>query len=417
MGRPPLPLGTFGKIGFVVQSSGEVQARARFRDFDGRTRLVSKTRRSRAAAERALKAELANRMAPGRGGAIERGTRLSALADAWLEAEHDWSTGTERTYRSVIKKQVKPALGELRVQEVTAGVVSRALAAIAKSSGPGAAKSARACLSGMFGMAILDGAVAVNPVRDVVAKVGGSNKAPRALTTDETRALVKLFHTDLRAGELDLVDLVEWMLATGARIGEALALRYGLSGDGRPLLDLDARTWEIDATVVRVPGRGLVVQSRPKTAAGWRTIAVPSFAVDMLRRRDAADGIVFRAPVAGGLRDPNNVSGDLRQLLDSFDCDVCARTGFQLQDDGSFRLGPRGQRLRCAEGPWSWVTSHAFRKTVATRLDEAGFTPRQVADQLGHANPSMTLDVYFGRHVVSAAAARVLDRQWSVPSS
>ena len=30
MGRPPLPVGTFGKIGFVEQSSGEIQARARF---------------------------------------------------------------------------------------------------------------------------------------------------------------------------------------------------------------------------------------------------------------------------------------------------------------------------------------------------------------------------------------------------
>ncbi|MFC7571568.1 hypothetical protein ACFQX8_03350 [Klenkia terrae] len=47
---------------------------------------------------------------------------------------------------------------------------------------------------------------------------------------------------------------------------------------------------------------------------------------------------------------------------------------------------------------------------MATRLEEAGFTPRQVADQLGHANPSMTLDVYFGRHVVSAEAATVLGR-------
>jgi hypothetical protein len=43
MGRPPLPVGTFGKIGFVEQSSGEIQARARFRDYDGRARLVAKT--------------------------------------------------------------------------------------------------------------------------------------------------------------------------------------------------------------------------------------------------------------------------------------------------------------------------------------------------------------------------------------
>jgi hypothetical protein len=113
------------------------------------------------------------------------------------------------------------------------------------------------------------------------------------------------------------------------------------------------------------------------------------------------------------LRDPNNVSGDLRQLLDSFECEICVRTGYQVEKDGSFVLGDRRQRLRCDWGPWSWVTSHTFRKTVATRLDEAGFTPRQVADQLGHANPSMTLDVYFGRHVVSAAAADVLDRSRS----
>ena len=97
-------------------------------------------------------------------------------------------------------------------------------------------------------------------------------------------------------------------------------------------------------------------------------------------------------------------------MLDSFQCEACGGTGYQLDEDGSFRAGAGGRRIRCEEGPWSWVTSHTFRKTVATRLDEAGLTARQVADQLGHANPSMTLDVYFGRQVVSAEAARVLNR-------
>ncbi|HCG2990666.1 hypothetical protein CHU71_09490 [Corynebacterium sp. LK14] len=49
----------------------------------------------------------------------------------------------------------------------------------------------------------------------------------------------------------------------------------------------------------------------------------------------------------------------------------------------------------------SWVTFHTFRKTVATRLDEAGLTAREIADQLGHEQPSMTTDVYMGRKVVS----------------
>jgi integrase len=310
----------------------------------------------------------------------------------------------------VIKKQVKPALGQLWVSEVTPGVVSRVLAATAKSGGPGAAKSTRACLSGMFGLAIQDSAISANPVRDSVAKIATNKKSPRALTVDETTQLTRMLRADDRAVALDLPDVVDWMLATGCRIGEALALRYGVNSEGRPLLDLEVGTWEVNATVVRQPGRGLVVQPRPKTAAGWRVVAVPTYAIRMLRARPGSNGPVFITPFADGLRDPNNVSGDLRQLLDSFWCDVCARTGYQIAKDGSFVLGDRSQRLRCDKGPWSWVTSHTFRKTVATRLDEAGFTPRQVADQLGHANPSMTLDVYFGRHVVNAAAADVLDR-------
>ncbi|MPQ96473.1 hypothetical protein GB931_00755 [Modestobacter sp. I12A-02628] len=112
MGRPPLPVGTFGKIGFLLLPSGEIQARARFRDFDGRTRLVSKTGVSRAAAERALKTELPARRGPGGAGVITASSRVSALVEAWL-AHHGWSTGTERTYRSVIRTSVLPAFGQL----------------------------------------------------------------------------------------------------------------------------------------------------------------------------------------------------------------------------------------------------------------------------------------------------------------
>ncbi|MCO7221707.1 tyrosine-type recombinase/integrase [Klenkia sp. PcliD-1-E] len=408
-GRPPLPVGTYGKITFVPTEGGAVTARARFRDLDGRTRQVSKTRASKAAAERALKVELSQRTGPDGEGMLSGSSRVSALVDAWLAADHGWSVGTERTYRSTIKNSVLPALGELRLREVTPGRLARALTAIGESSGPGSAKTARACLSSMFAMAIVDGAVSSNPVRDAgVRVIRTTKKAPRALTVAETGRLVDYLATSERGIALDLPDVVDWMLATGARIGEALALRAG-PVDGRALLDLDAGTWEVAGTVVRVPKQGLVVQPRTKTAAGWRVVAVPTFAVEMVRRRLSGlrhpeTGVVFAAPLAGTLRDPSNVSGDLRELLDGFECEVCGGTGL---------LPPRikrGRPVRCTEGPWSWVTSHTFRKTVATRLEEAGFTPRQVADQLGHANPSMTLDVYFGRKVVSAEAATVLGR-------
>ncbi|GAA4740572.1 site-specific integrase [Modestobacter marinus] len=295
-------MGTFGRIGFLLLSSGEVQARARFRDFDGRTRLVSKTGTTRAAAERALKTELAARRGPGGAGVITASSRVSALVEAWLAADHGWSTGTERTYRSVIRTSVLPAFGQLTLQEVTPGRVGRALTAIAKASGPGAAKTARACLSGMFSHAIDDGAITANPVRDATVRIDTTaKKAPRALTVDQTARLVELFRGSARANDLDLPDIVDWMLATGARIGEAVALRTGETA-GQPLLDLEAGTWEVNATAVRVPKQGMVVQPRTKTAAGWRIIAVPELAVDVVRRRLTSPHrpdteLVFPAPL------------------------------------------------------------------------------------------------------------------------
>lgn len=52
MGRPPLPVGTFGKIDFLVLGKDRVRARASFRDYDGHRRLVTRYGSSRAHAER-----------------------------------------------------------------------------------------------------------------------------------------------------------------------------------------------------------------------------------------------------------------------------------------------------------------------------------------------------------------------------
>jgi integrase len=137
--------------------------------------------------------------------------------------------------------------------------------------------------------------------------------------------------------------------------------------------------------VIRTTGAGLIVQPRTKTDAGWRVLAIPRTAAEMIRRRRdeprlrVAGGYVFSSPKARALRDPSNTAADLREVLG-----------------------------RVKDADFRWVTSHTFRRTVATRLDEAGLTARQIADQLGHARPSLTQDVYMGRNVVNARAAEIL---------
>ena len=79
----------------------------------------------------------------------------------------------------------------------------------------------------------------------------------------------------------------------------------------------------------------------------------------------------------GGYRDPSNTRRDLREARGTEDL--------------------------------AWVTSHNFRKTTATILDDAGLSSRSVADQLGHVRPSMTQDVYLSRKLTDRRAADALE--------
>jgi integrase len=164
------------------------------------------------------------------------------------------------------------------------------------------------------------------------------------------------------------------MLATGERIGETCAITW-------EALDLDAGTVEICGTIVRIKGHELRIKPKPKSRAGYHKLQLPSWVVEMLRRRRIEAppnewGVVFTSPT-GLLRDPSNTQADLR--------DVFARLGYP------------------------WVTSHVFRKTAATLLDEAGVSARKIADQLGHSQVSVTQDFYRGRRIASEDAARVLE--------
>jgi integrase len=81
---------------------------------------------------------------------------------------------------------------------------------------------------------------------------------------------------------------------------------------------------------------------------------------------------------AGSLRDPNNFNKQWRQVRDN--------------------LGAAG------------VTTHSFRKSLATLIDDEGLSARIGADHLGHTNVSMTQDKYMSRGRVHPQVADLLDR-------
>ena len=371
MGRPPLPVGTYANISVREVGPERHRARCRFRDYDGQVRYVVRFGASRSAAERNLKAAMVDRVAAADAVDLTRNCKVVDLSVAWLlEVEaSELAKSTKARYATIVKQFIIPGVGQLRLRELSVPAVDRLLRVIVERNGATTAKGARSVMSGMVGMAMRHGAMTMNPTRDV-APIRVKKKMVKVLTPVETELLVKKLRRDKEAKRLDLVDLVEFMLGTGVRIGEACALRV-------PQVDIEGATVEISATVT-----DFGIEERPKTKAGWRVIAVPPNVVKILHRRMRTtrlrtDVAIFPSPI-GRVRDSSNTAADLRRAL----------------DDAGF----------------DWVSSHTFRKTVATRLDDAGLSARSIADHLGHAQPSMTQDVYMGRRVASSDAANVLDR-------
>lgn len=384
MGRKPLPIGEWGLIRtYPVGQDAKgkplrVRAVVNYRDFDGVTRRVETCGRTVTQATQNLRTKLQNRTAAGRHGELTAMSRFTDAADLWMckvdgmVRDGRRSPGTADTYRRQLKNHVLPAMGEVRLGEATTPLVDKVIASIKSRVSASTAKSCRSVISGVMGLAVRYGAIMANPVREVERIEAKPKREPRALTMDERVQLLKQLNEDEKSRRHDLPDLVFFMLATGVRIGEALATVWSE-------VDFEAGTVRITSTLVRVKGEGLL-RKGTKSRAGERTLPLPVSAVAMLRRRFMT-GARLDQPlfpdVNGGFRDPANVRRELREA--------------------------RGTETL------SWITSHTFRKTAATILDEAALSARLVADQLGHSRPSMTQDVYLGRRAVDSQAALALE--------
>lgn len=372
MARRPLPPGTYGKITTKVLPSGVFEARTQWRGRDGVKQRPSRRGPTRGAAEAELRKALSEMATAANVGEITRNTRFREVAELWLEdidyqAEHgSLSHNTARTYRSYLTTTILPRLGALRMFEVTVVACDALIKHTRSSMGYESAKKARSITGLVCGFAIRRGAIEVNPIRSVerLAK----SKAERVEVTAMTLEQIEKMLAGLRAYAVtkerdamgrrqgwrnivwhDLAELAEAMLATGVRIGELLALTgddVGKDKAGGPYV-------YVRAHLVRVNGKGLVsVPDRKGGKAGMK-LGVPPWASSMLVRRKlaAGSGPLFAAR-DGGWLDPSNTAGRLREALD--------------------------------ESGYDWVTSHVWRHSVATLLDEAGLSVSEIADQLGN---------------------------------
>ena len=379
MARRALEVGEWGEITMLkVAGPSPHLARVRYRGFDGRIRLVERRAASSRAAKKALLEDLEERHRRGPGGQLSGTTTFEEVSRIWLSrvdalaAAGRRSPGTAETYRRQLEGHLLPRIGQLRLRELTTPALDRVVTEIHVSVGHATARTCRSIISGVLGLAVRQGALQTNPTRDIERLEGRPSKEPRALTREEQAAWFLGLAEDSVAQRQDLVDFSAFLLATGLRIGEALAVTWSE-------VSLDRGLLTVTSTLIRVTGRGLV-RKGTKSRAGQRQLLLPTWCVLMLERRVALgvgqDEPVF-ATLDGGFRDPRNMSRNLAAARD--------------------RLG------------FAWVTAHSWRKTMATVLDDNGASARMIADQLGHSRVSMSLDVYLGRRSVDPRVLAALE--------
>jgi integrase len=382
-GRPSLRIGGHGKISRVHLGGGLWLARCRYRDTDGVTRKVQRLGppgiydQYGKMAEDALIEALADRSPSSGPDAVSLETPVTALVEQHLVrlTEDGRSPVTLTTYRFAVGKLDK-FIGGVRVGEASPARIDAALRSMRSVHGPTMARQAKTVLRGALQLAVMANILGSNPVRDVQPL--RSNTQPKGavgLTAEQLRDLLQKVQASKFCQDHDLVDPITLLIATGLRRSELLGLRWVDYDD-------EARTLTVAGKVVRVSGEGLQRVDETKSAAGRRTVPVPQFAAQMLQIRQnlpyrGEQAVIFPS-TAGTLRDPNNFGKEWRNAR---------------------------EELGVPE-----VTTHSFRKTVATLIDDDGLSARVGADQLGHSKVSMTQDRYMTRGRVHTQVADLLDR-------
>ena len=311
-------------------------------------------------------------------GALATGPQqtLKVFLEKWLEqvCRLTMKPNTYKTYRSMARAHIIPALGHIKLQKLTVEHLQGFFAEKQENLKPLTLRRIHATLKGALDDAVKQGFV----VRNVAMYVS----LPRVeryeglvLTKEQARRLLEVAH----GSRLDALLLVA--LTTGMRQGELLALRWDD-------IDFETRMLLVRHSVTYVGGIGFV-ETEPKTKAGRRKIMLPDVVIEGLTRHQERQtemrckvgekwheqGLVFPAAY-GGFLQANSLWASFKRLL--------KRAG--LPD----------------------VRFHDLRHSAATILFAAKVDLKVISELLGHSSIAVTSDIY--AHLLPSMQREVADK-------
>lgn len=275
-----------------------------------------------------------------------KGRTVAEVADEWYESKCTKLSAAACVAYSSPLNALKRQMGDMYISEVKPIQLQRILEKMQQQGYKfGSVKLQKTILLQVFRYAVIHGDIDVSPAAEIELPRGLDRTKRDSLTAEQIKAV-----TECRKGDWWLMGLA--FLWTGCRRGELMALCY-------EDIDRKAGTITINKKYSYVNGKSTFEQ-HTKTEAGMRTIPLFSPLADALPKDRI--GLIFHNPDGSHM--------EQHQIIKAWK---------QYQADVGL---PEN------------ITPHYFRHTFATICYNAGADAKETAAILGHANESITMEIY-----------------------
>lgn len=270
-------------------------------------------------------------------------------------------------YESTIVWHIKPFIGKRQLQDLRPEHIQAVInALVAAGKAPSTVRKAHTILHLACEQAIVNGILAKNPVtRIILPKL--EQEEIRIFTLEEQKAFIEALPDNTSGRALYFI------LGTGLRLAELTGLRWS---------DIHENEFHISQTIRRNrnfdesdPRRTSLQTSSPKTKAGRRTIPLPPKLKEVL-----------------AVQRQQQLISRLAAGANWHDLDLVFTTEVGTPYEGRNLTRTLHRTLRSLG--FETMGVHALRHTFATRAVESGIDIRTVSEILGHANISLTLQLY-----------------------
>ena len=285
---------------------------------------------------------------------IEKVVTLGEWATQWLEIYKKGKVedGTYRNYAHYVNKHIVPALGYLKFEDIRSAHVEKFMRGKSSLSAS-AQQHIKIALGAIFDTAIDNGFCVSNPCRKITIKKD-KGKTPNVFGASDIASLLEL------APSVEHGQVIELLLYTGMRIGEAAALQWR---------DIDRKEGIITIrhAVARKEGGGYYL--KPTKSGKERYIGI----------NDKLAALLDRLPVQG------------LYVLPRSDSEFEFESIHMIERHYKTAFAAINAKLVQQNRPEvAYLSPHKCRHTYATYLLKGGANLREVQQLLGHSTVGVT---------------------------